>query len=315
MWSGQIVKATFYPEWIEEYEEAIYKTVTDSKGNTSSVFSHYETRHRTHDEYWTAECTVRGETRISREFWRQIESWFGGSVARDGNKSGFDEGDKNIYECFCEKTGYVIPTTDVRSWENRVKAAPSVFSFPKVPVGVKVFEWPGNNDSWLGGNRLLGGVPIDTLEWDRMNSRLGAKKKVNAIMVYFNGDKQMALWQQAKWVGGKKNDLVICYGGKDRNIAEWSFVFGWTEKEIVKRNIETMLIGRKIDNTVIVDIEKEVVKNYVKKNWHKFDYITVEPSGAAMVWMIVVSVIVQIGWWIFALMNDVDKYSEYRRWR
>ena len=63
MWRGEVVRAVFYPEWVEKYQEAVYKTVTRTRTNsqgktetyTEQVFSHYETRYRTHHEYWEAE--------------------------------------------------------------------------------------------------------------------------------------------------------------------------------------------------------------------------------------------------------------------
>lgn len=51
VWSGRVISGTHYPTWIERYKVPIYKTKTDSKGNTTQVLSHYETRYRTHSEY------------------------------------------------------------------------------------------------------------------------------------------------------------------------------------------------------------------------------------------------------------------------
>ncbi len=114
-----------------------------------------------------------------------------------------------------------------------------------------------------------------------MNSRLGPNKRVNVIMVGFVKEGiQHGHWQEAAWVGGKKNDLVICFGGmsKDKS-AEWAYVFGWTEKNLCKRQIESLMLEQPASPALLNAIEAEVVKNYTIKDWSKFDYITVQPPG------------------------------------
>jgi len=107
-----------------------------------------------------------------------------------------------------------------------------------------VFEYP-QNKNWQSSDRLLGRARSDfnLLEWDKVNSRLGPSKKVNVIAVGFEADSDSILgqYQEAKWAGGKKNDLVICYGGQPGKAA-WVYVFGWTESEGVKRDLESLFI-------------------------------------------------------------------------
>ena len=65
-----------------------------------------------------------------------------------------DGGDNNIYSTR-NATGYIYPVTCERHFENKIKAAPSVFSFAKVPQGVPVHPWPKNPD-WMHSGRLIG---------------------------------------------------------------------------------------------------------------------------------------------------------------
>jgi len=311
-WSGEIVQTTFYPKWIEEYQVAIYKTVThtDSKGNsyTTEEFSHYETRHRTHDQYWTVDCTVNGEVNVDKGVYDLVGEKFGGKIiTTTPYKSGFDSGDKNVYH-YENVTGYIFPTTASRSFENRVKAAPSVFSFIKVPEDVKVFSYPKNRDM-MNSDRLLGSAKkhINLLEFDRLNSNLGARKKVNIIIVGFpagtpsiNGD-----YQQSAWFGGKKNDLVICYAGDNK--AEWVKVFGWTEKEIVKRNLESIVLSNEISDNLLPLIRDEVTRNYEIKDWSKFDYISIEVPMRYKIVFVIVMIFVQIICSLYFLNNDFEK--------
>lgn len=301
-WSGKIVKAVHFPEWIEEYQQMHTQTHTDSKGNTHTT-TYYTTEHRTHHKHWESYDTLEREHSIDQNKFNEIQMNFGGVlIPETPRKSGFDGGDPCIYVAN-NTTGYIYPVTCTKSWENRVKAAPSLFSYTQPPRTVPVFEYPKNSDPFVSG-RLLGNAAYDVsiLEWDRMNARLGPYKKVNVILIGFVGqDSQVAHYQESKWIGGKKNDLVLCYGNK------WSYVFGWTEQEIVKKNLQTILLNEKIDDSIIPAIEEEIRNNYTIKNWHKFDYIKVNPPTWAYIVYIIIVILTQTGFYLFAHMNSFNK--------
>jgi len=119
----------------------------------------------------------------------------------------------------------------------------------------------------------------------------------------------MAQYQEAAWVGGKKNDLVICFGGGPEK-PTWVSVFGWTEKEDCKRNIESLVLQKGFVKDVLPEIEKEVVANYQIKDWSKFDYLEIEPGFLAYVIILVVFLVTQGGIWWFAFTNEEEKANE-----
>lgn len=311
--SGQIVRATFNPEWVEEYLEAVYRTetYTDSNGNTQSrqVFSHFETRYRTHREYWDCDTNIETSPRISRQEFEEIKMRFNSYETRTPYKGGFYSGDPNIYVSE-NRTGYIFPVTDARRWENRIKAAPSVFSYAPVPAGKKVFKWP-ENPNWRQSERLLGTASlfIDTLAWDQMNARLGPKKHVNVILVSWAREgADITQWQESAWIGGKKNDLVLCVGGATKERPpQWVRVFGWTEKTIVKRNLESILLSKPLSDELLSDIEAEIAANYTIKDWTKFDYIAIEPPTWAVVLYFALMAVTQSAFWLMATKNSFDK--------
>lgn len=316
-WSGYVTKAVHYPQWVEEYEVAIYKTVIktrlDDKGHLETYldeeFDHYEKRYRTHHQHWKAEDTLDQEFDIGQATFEDASKAFGGAKAQAGHKAGFYSGDRNIY--VARTTTAIYPTTVIKSWTNRVKSAPSLFSYSKMPPDVKTFEYPFS-EGWRASNRLLGsaGSKVPILEWDRLNARLGSTKKVNLIACGFptegDGDSCMAQYQEAAWVGGKKNDLVICFGGGSDK-PTWVSVFGWTEKENCKRNIESLVLQKGFVEGVLPEIEKEVVANYQIKDWSKFDYLEIEPGFWAYVIILMVFLVTQGGIWWFAFTNEEEK--------
>ena len=218
-------------------------------------------------------------------------------------------GDPNDYTADPSKTHWIEPVTKKVSWENKVKAAPSVFSFIKVPTNVPVFSWPENPDPFHS-QRVLGtaGKYISTLEWDKLNAYLGGRKKINLIIVGFDSsDSMLGQYQQAKWIGGKKNDLVITVGGKDLKKPDWCFTFGWTDSELSKQDITSYVLVNGLTTNLYPFITKEVIMHYQIKEWKKFDYIRVEPATKYYYWFLGFMVVTQVGLYIFFSMNDFDK--------
>jgi hypothetical protein len=338
-WSGQVSVAHFQPKWKEYYEYAVYRTeyytttetyyTTDSKGHSHShtrvvtksrqVFDHWQPSSRWHDDSWDSNDTINGNLGITKERYDDICTKFGKIVPRAGDRttsshnSRMLEGDPNDY--YSENiNNHVYPTTGIRSWENRVRAAPSVFSYRPVPPNIPVFEYPKNNDHFTS-DRILGPTGITQYQWDQINSELGPVKKINLILVNFGPDKgeEMAEYQESKWIGGKKNDLVICCGGGIPAKPTWVKVFGWTERELVKQDIQTIVMNNGLLPTILPLIKQEVIKNYEIKDWSKFDYLTVEIPTSSWVWMFVVVVAVTGGWCTFSMMNGVDKDNSERK--
>ena len=303
-WSGQVTQVEHHPRWVEEYQEAVYRT--DKDGHQQ--FSHYETRHRTHPEHWLAHDTIPRTLAIDAGTYHAFATTLGGQVVTTRpHKSGFHSGDRNVYTVR-NTSGTCLPTTALKHFENRVKAAPSVFSFARVPADLQVHPYPANGDPFHS-DRLVGtartAMPLPA--WDQLNARLGARKKVNLILVGFPGtDTQMGQWQEAKWIGGRKNDVVLCYGGDPAKPA-WTYVFGWTEAALVKRNLESLLLEQGVGVRVLPALEAEVCANYVLKDWSKFSYISVEPPGWAYVVLFLVLVVTQAGFWWWAHYNEWDK--------
>jgi hypothetical protein len=321
-WSGKIIKVEHEPRWVEEYEEAIYKTeyYTDSNGNSCSrqVFSHYETRHRNHSPNWTAYANFGKHDEsynIDETKYNYLKIKFGTENTVTGYRPGFDGGDRNDY-FLVNTNNWIEPVSTTMSFENRVKACPSVFSFVKVPENtIGIYNWPRTTESFIS-NRLLGLAQqqFTTLAFDQMNTRLGPTKKVNVIMIGWDSTKfnsSIAQYQEAKWIGGKKNDLVLCYGYSNGKV-DWSYVFGWTEKSIVKRNLETILLNNKIDNNLLPIIEKEIIENYQIKEWDKFNYLTVEPPGWSYWILILIMIIVQGIVWFCFMSNESEKNEVYK---
>ena len=316
-WSGQSNRVVFHPRWVEEYQQMHTRTVGSGKNQRTETY--YTTEHRTHREHWKEHANFGkddAEFDIGRNEYDEVGKKFGGKViVTQPPKSGFDGGDRNIYT-IRNQTRYIKPAIIWKRWTNRIKVAPSVFSFVKVPETMKVYNYP-KNDNWKRSDRLVGtaGAAIPILQWDQMCSRLGPRKKVNVILVGFGDkDSMYAQYQQAKWLGGKKNDLVLCYGGPNVK-PTWTFVFGWSESELAKKNLQSLLLDGPVDLSIIPKIETEIRNNYTIKDWSKFDYIAVEPpqwSYFVLIGIMVLSQSIVLG---VSYFNKTDKSTSDKRER
>jgi hypothetical protein len=284
-WSGKIVQARFFPAWKEYYEYAVYRTeyTYDSDGKVSGsyqVFDHWEPTTRWHSEHWEAYSNIDTTYSITKARYNYFVKIFGNERSIKGDRTTSEHasrmiaGDPKDYLTILT-SDFVEPITSVKYFENRIKAAPSIFNFLEVPKEMAVFEYPGNQNAWIS-NRLLGNAPkhLSIRKWDEMCARLGPIKRLNVIFVGFDSsDTMLAEWQKSKWMGGKKNDLVICKG------PNWCKVFGWSESDICKRNIETLILQNKLDDAILPLIEKEIMDNYKKREFTEdFAYLTVEPQ-------------------------------------
>lgn len=324
-WSGYITKVSHHPEWVEHWVDTHVETYTVGSGKDATTHTRTWTtdEYDTHPEHWVAHRdfgTLIDEENISEVVFDEISVKFGNRLFTDGkqplNHNGRrHKGDNKIYSVRNEE-GIIIPVTVNQTFENRIKASPSIFSFTKVPTNISVFPWPQNFD-WMRSDRLLGtaSILINQNKFDCMNSMLGPRKKVNVIMVGFvNEGPEYGQWQQASWIGGKKNDIVLCFGGATtKQNAKWVYVFGWTENELVKKNLESILLNNLINDEILPLVSKEISLNYKIKDWSKFDYISIEPPTWSYWTYFILMGIIQTSLYVWFHSNDYSK-TKWNRW-
>jgi hypothetical protein len=151
-----------------------------------------------------------------------------------------------------------------------------------------------------------------------MNTRLGYSKAVNVVACGFGAqDANVAQLQEAAWIGGKKNDLVICYGNikleDEGSSVKWTKVFGWTESEKVKNNLEKLVKEHPVNNDLLPLIADEVRNNYVIKDWSKFDNVTIEPPTWSYWLYFAIMVVTQGILFMVYNMNELDQNSDNTR--
>lgn len=322
-WSGKVTSVKHIPTWVEAYQ--ITHTVTHTSGSgknqitwTTTYVTHHTETHT--DEYMVFTNLPDLVMDIDIKSYNQLRGELG---AKDntvkGRRSTWKEashmigGDPNDYDT-PNTTGVIIPLTNTYSFENRVKAASTIFSFAHVPDNIQLPEYPANNNHFIS-DRLIGSANVLNIRpFDEMNSRLGPTKKVNVILVGLNGKSSAyGKWLEAKWMGGKKNDVVIVWGGSNKK-PDWTYVFGWTDRKTVLRSLESITLDNGISEATLPLIEKEINQSYQLKNWHDFDYITIPVSKGWVMGFTIFTLLSQCAlmWWYNH--NEFKLFTPYRRY-
>lgn len=329
-WSGRVHYAQYQPRWLEYYEYAVYRTETYPCGTsqhpqtcTRQVFDHWQSATRWHEKEWWTE-TELGHFDISESRYNDILREFGSMTHVKGHRSTGAHASRMLQgpvddDITANINGYVYPVTLNKKFDNRLlKAKGSLYSFESLTAEQKkgLYGWP-SNENRFESNRLLGTAKTlwDKRSWDQMNAVLGPEKYVNLIAIGFPTGTTMELGmrQEQYWKGGKKNDLVLTFGGNPSR-PEWAYVFGWTEHEAVKRLLENRLR----DGTASTDeISAIVMAEYRLCEFEeKFEHIEVETPWWYYLIFAVVTIASQVTAHVVFTRNEYTKYiqrvSRYR---
>ncbi len=150
-WSGEITKAFYHPEWVEKR-----KTQKGSK-------------YTTHAEYWDAYSNINTKIKIDKKKFDEMKEKLQSDLVEiSNNSSRYYSGNQNTYAIYNKTNEIHYPITEQKTWYNRIKAAPSIFSYPKID-DPKIPEWPKNDNPWIS-NRLIGEVGQITIkEWENID--------------------------------------------------------------------------------------------------------------------------------------------------
>lgn len=219
------------------------------------------------------------------------------------------------------------PYSKTQSYSNYVKASPnSIFNLGKYKNGELnlVPEYPIDIYDYYKINRVLAvSASIPNLpEWNNklseVNKVLGPKKQANVVVVFTSKPLDFAYTIRDKWLGGKKNDILLVIGTKAYPKVDWVQSFSWTKHAMVdiklRNDISDLGTLENVDYIMKI-INDDVTAHYVRKPMKEFEYLknAIEPSTTVIVWALIMGILVSLGttWW--CIRNDVFG-DESRRW-
>ena len=199
------------------------------------------------------------------------------------------------------------------TYENRVQVSSSIEKFPTVDTSdIKrygLYEYPKIYNSYKS-NAILGENNSLDEYVNQLNSLVGASKQLKVFyLIYKNQPMEAGFEQQNYWGGGNKNEVNICIGINDKREIEWAYVFSWSKVEIFKIEIRNNIVEAKHLSTknfksIINYSHKNIVNNYIRREFSEFDFLSVESPTWAYVTALIVILLITIGGSIFIVTND-----------
>jgi hypothetical protein len=312
-WGGHLTQAEYYEAWNERVScrHPKYKTVRNKDGTTSNVQDGYEHAYDVdyHPSYREASDSNGITVSISSDHFEQLTKRFSNRQFVDLHRSYHTiDGDKYVTKWDGQEET-LEPFTSVHRYENRVACSDSIFNFEKVdPKQYGLFEYPEIFDSYRCRS-ILGGPVENQDEAERrlslLNATLGRVKQIRVwVLVYYDKPMAAAYAQQQYWKNGNKNELIIAVGLNQDQKVSWAQVFSWTDKEQFKADVRSKLIeqeGQPLNLVSVVDwLQTATQRDWVRKEFKDFSYITVEPPGWAIALSFFLTFIVTAGccWWV-----------------
>lgn len=326
-WGGYVEDVRYYEPWDEEvpcshpkycneYNSCCSK---DSNGNCQSCYEEvqcgwqhaYDVDY--HHEYWQANTTLGGYL-INKKRYEELVRQFGtGKIFVDMHRD-YHSIDGDMYKCDWDGGDATLePVAQAHTYENRPQASHSLYHYDKLDSidirTYKPFDYPPvinqfHQQVLLGYNDQAAERRLQVL-----NSRLGHNKQVRVFLLIFHDhSREVGLKQEQYWEGGNKNELVVCVGVDNSNEVMWSHPFSWTDQIEVKLKIKNAIEEMNhfdINETINV-INEEVNSEWVRKEFHDFDYLNIEPTMTQSIWILIITLLVNGGLAVWVVLNDFE---------
>lgn len=338
-WGDLGIRAEYYEPWSSWVSKRCSRQVacgTDSKGHTKYCTEYYDCSYcNDNGPRWTLVKSRGGSFSITRKKYDEL-------TARWKAKPSFVELNRTIRHHFsCGEDGdkYVIewnrqpitaePTSETHSYENRIQATHTAFDFPEISVKddslYNLFEYPEvdgyNVSTLLGTEKLVWMFPAERDSLQRLvkylNGDMGPRKQLRIwILTFVDKPSVAAKFQEAKWKGGNKNEMVICMGvnSKNRNI-EWVSPFSWTPNRTLLVDLrEDLMTTKKFSCKKIYGVLQTNLESFERKHFREFSYIEVDPPIWAIIVIFIITILATVGTCYWAVVNDnvADKHKPWK---
>jgi hypothetical protein len=145
---------------------------------------------------------------------------------------------------------------------------------------------------------------------NQLNATYGPTKQVNVIIVAVKTtDPNYATLLEEKWLGGKKNDLVVVLGIDDYPHIAWAHVFSWSKSEELKVEVRDKILDisnmhRRDD--IMAAIQQGVTTQWSRRHMKEFKYLMAGavPGTGAMIFLFILGTLLASGLTIYFWSAD-----------
>ena len=308
-----ITKIRHYDEW----DEWVHRTCTRTykSGNTTRTQTYDCSYRRYHPEKWTYFNSKGEEYPIFyKEDFDFIKNRFNSPmkfVDMHRKYHRIDGDAQDYYWNGKEETSYTV--TEPHTYINKVQKSKSIFGFEEISkkdakeIGLYDYPYIERNDQLpiLSDSIVVDKKEIDAVRY--VNGFYGEKYQFRLYVLLFkNQDIEISEKQRSYWVGGNKNELVVCLGFDDENKIKWCNAFSWCDTPTLEVKTESYFSEKDTLNLVnYTKYVREMLENdeWERKSFEDFDYIRAELSSTQEIWLLILIGLYNIGISIFIVLN------------
>lgn len=228
-----------------------------------------------------------------------------------------ENGENPLFNEALRKRTYTV--TETHKYKNKIRNSNSIFKFEDIKeeeaITLGLHDYPTICDDYdqspvigVSGNAI--GGEIDEL-YRTFNAYYGSIYEIHVFVLLFDASKgvETAQKQQAYWKGGNKNEFVVCLGITDDEV-KWCYTFSWMDEPTLGVKTE----GYFRENTKL-DLKSYLywlidnINYWKRKEFADFDYITVNLTTAQIIWLTLITIVVNVLLMYYVLIPDIKKDS------
>ena len=324
---GSIIVSARYTEYYETYvHRTCSRTVSCGKNCTRTEF--YDCSYCDDNAaHWDAYDQYGHEYRITEEKYNQLKGQWHSTpkfvdLHRNIDYSGSCGKDGDAYDIFWDGQPN---TSDAAVWTknytNRVQTAKSRFNYEDISDKEAkrdgLFAYPEQFDYYrqhaiLGLDSIKSGYELERIQrqFEFFDGYYGKRKHVKLfVLLFYDKPQSIAFKQEAYWVGGNDNELVVCISmNRQTHELQWTKAFSWCENKRVIVDCREDIMNSKYFNadSVYAAIANTVEQNFTPRDLDKpFSYMQVEIPTWAIVVTFILAILVTAGTSYWAVTNDL----------
>lgn len=310
-----ITKVRHYDEWDEWIHRTCTRTV--KVGNTTTTQTYDCSYRQYHPERW-AYFDQDGE-----EHWLFFKEDFDKIVHKFNTPMVFvdmqrryhriDGDAQDYYWDGSEKTAWCV--THSHKYKNKLQNSRSIFNFEEIDEeyadSLGLYDYPAIEIETYDQSPILSKtISLPKNQEDALrftNGFYGKKHQFRVFVLLFENEFiEISEKQRSYWKGGNKNELVVCLG-VNNNKVEWCNAFSWCDVPTVDVKTESYFSEKDtLDLKAYSDFLRTSLENgdWERKNFDDFSYVKTELSMLQQLWIMIISVIINVGFAVFVILNN-----------
>lgn len=317
----KIVRVVYYEAYTTWRHKICSRTHSSGSGKHRRTWTtHYDCSYCDENSaYWEA-VDENGETyRISQEKYVQVVRKWNNETKLELNRDinyhyGCGQDGDAYVSYFDNKPEHAEVASYTSSFDNKVIVAKETFHLKEIDDSTAIKNglhfYPKTYDyykqqSFLGFKNS--GPYEDKFQY--LNATLNKQKNCHFwYLAFYNKPINISYLQEHFWSGGKDNEVVVCVGLDENDNLQWVRSFSWTNNKRVNVEFREEIMELKtLDYNKLYNItNKTITSYYKKKNFHDYDYISVEPNKTEFIVCLIITLIVTFGVNYYCYHNEFE---------